>query len=190
MFLMACGGDDDDAPTATATTSSSGSSGSTGATGSTGSTSATGSTGATGTTGATGATASTASSGLLHSPTATQGKPGGTLKHYSAADATHFDSVADSSGAVVSLSSSLFYPRMLRMKSVPVPGEADGSSEGELAESWEVSPDRLSITFKIRQGMVWDRRDPTNGRQINADDVVFSWEKYKGARPGLAHCAA
>jgi peptide/nickel transport system substrate-binding protein len=78
---------------------------------------------------------------------------------------------------------------MLRMKSVPIPGEADGSSEGETAESWEVSPDRLTITFKIRQGMVWDRRDPTNGRQIDADDVVFSWNKYKELNPNSAAIA-
>ena len=37
--------------------------------------------------------------------------------------------------------------------------------------------------------MVWDRRDPTSGRQINADDVVFSWEKYKQLNPNSSAMA-
>ena len=65
------------------------------------------------------------------------------------------------------------------MNTAEHPDEADGGSQGEAAESWEISPDRLTITFKLRQPMVWDRRAPTNGRQIDAQDVVFSWEKYK-----------
>jgi ABC-type transport system substrate-binding protein len=120
---------------------------------------------------------------------ASEGKPGGTLKHFAIGDATHFDAVADSSASVVRDSSEPFYTRMLRLKDVQYPDEADGSSEGEIAESWEVSPDKLTVTFKIRQGMIWDRRDPTAGRQIDAEDVVFSWNKYAELNPNGAALA-
>ncbi len=40
---------------------------------------------------------------------------------------------------------------------------------GVIAESWEVAPDGLSISFKIREGMKF-----ASGNPITADDVVFS----------------
>jgi peptide/nickel transport system substrate-binding protein len=46
--------------------------------------------------------------------------------------------------------------------------------EGRLAESWTVSEDRLTITFKLRNGLRW-----SDGKPITADDVVFSYETIK-----------
>ncbi|RJQ39767.1 MAG: ABC transporter substrate-binding protein [Dehalococcoidia bacterium] len=43
---------------------------------------------------------------------------------------------------------------------------------GDLAESWETSPDGLSITFKLRQGVRWH-----DGMPFTADDVVYSLDK-------------
>ena len=42
----------------------------------------------------------------------------------------------------------------------------------ELAESWTVSEDMLTYTFKIRQGVTFH-----NGRELTAEDVVFSYER-------------
>lgn len=47
-----------------------------------------------------------------------------------------------------------------------------------LAESWSFSPDFLTLTVKLRQGVVFSTGDP-----LTADDVVFSLEMYK-AQPG------
>lgn len=41
---------------------------------------------------------------------------------------------------------------------------------GALAESWTVSPDGLTITFKIRQGVRWQ-----DGKPYTAQDAVFNW---------------
>ena len=35
---------------------------------------------------------------------------------------------------------------------------------GDMAESWEFSPDRLQITMKLRQGVKWHDKAPVNGR--------------------------
>ncbi|HYC03674.1 MAG TPA: peptide ABC transporter substrate-binding protein [Azospirillaceae bacterium] len=48
----------------------------------------------------------------------------------------------------------------------------DGEVKPGLAESWSYSPDGLTLTFKLRPGMVW-----SDGTPITADDVVFSWRR-------------
>jgi peptide/nickel transport system substrate-binding protein len=49
----------------------------------------------------------------------------------------------------------------------------------DMAESWEVSPDKLTLTFKMRQGVTWHNKPPVNGRPFTTDDVLFSWERLK-----------
>ena len=47
-----------------------------------------------------------------------------------------------------------------------------------LAESWEISDDGLEYTFKLRPGVKFQTTDfftPT--RDLNADDVIFSFER-------------
>ena len=41
---------------------------------------------------------------------------------------------------------------------------------GDLAESWEVSPDGLTITFKLRRGVKWQ-----DGKDFSAEDVMFGF---------------
>ena len=51
---------------------------------------------------------------------------------------------------------------------------------GRLAESWDISPDGLTYTFHIRQGVNWQNKAPMNGRELTADDVVFNFHRYLG----------
>ena len=44
---------------------------------------------------------------------------------------------------------------------------------GSLAESWEIT-DKDTITFHIREGVYWYDKPPVNGRELTADDIVFS----------------
>jgi peptide/nickel transport system substrate-binding protein len=53
------------------------------------------------------------------------------------------------------------------------PGERMGNS---LAESWTESPDGLIYEFKLRQGLRFHNGDP-----CTAEDVKFTFERYKGA---------
>jgi len=55
----------------------------------------------------------------------------------------------------------------------PLPGQKMGNS---LAESWTESPDGLSYEFKLRPGLKFH-----NGDAVTAEDVKFSFERYKGA---------
>lgn len=55
-----------------------------------------------------------------------------------------------------------------------------GSSEIEpaLAESWSVSSDAKTYTFKLRHGVKWQSNDKfTPTRDFNADDVMFTFDR-------------
>ncbi len=181
-FLAACGGDDDDGGSTGSTGGSTGSTGTSG--GSTGSSSS-------GSTGATGATGGSASSGPIFTPvdTSAQGKPGGTWTYFSSSDITHFDALISNSFQTVDRCSIWAYNRLLKFKSGFYPNVADGSQEGDMAESWEVSPDKLTVTMKIRQGdgVKWDDRAPTNGRMMDMEDILYSYNKFVELNPSGAN---
>ena len=44
--------------------------------------------------------------------------------------------------------------------------------EGELAESWEVSPDGKRITFRLRKGVTWH-----DGAPFTSEDVLFTYRR-------------
>jgi ABC-type transport system substrate-binding protein len=130
--------------------------------------------------GGSGGGSSGGSSGLVDAPddTTSKAKPGGTVKHWADGDAVHADALASNANGVINWISAFAYPRMLRNADFKYPKAPDGSLEGETARSYEYSPDKLTLTFKIRQGMKWDSREPTNGRLLDAQDVLFSWNKF------------
>ncbi len=41
---------------------------------------------------------------------------------------------------------------------------------GDLAEAWDISPDGLTITFRLRKGVKWH-----DGKELTADDVLFTY---------------
>ncbi len=47
---------------------------------------------------------------------------------------------------------------------------------GEIAESWEF-PDKETIVWHIRKGVRFHNKPPANGREVTADDVVFSLKR-------------
>ncbi len=58
----------------------------------------------------------------------------------------------------------------------PLPGNPLAPS---LAESWTRSPDGLAYEFVLRNGVKFH-----NGEPVTADDVKFSFERYRGAASG------
>src|SRR5262245_38898480 len=54
----------------------------------------------------------------------------------------------------------------------PMPGNAMAPC---LAESWSASPDGLAYEFVLRRGVKFH-----NGEPLTADDVKFSFERYRG----------
>ena len=114
-------------------------------------------------------------SSLMHTPvdTTKQAKKGGAFKDGTRTDASTFD--------VHTLASSeprreYVWSRLTKIKSGHLE-PATGEAEGDVLESWEFSPDKLTMTGKIRPNIKLDPRSPTNGRLLDAQDVIFAWER-------------
>jgi peptide/nickel transport system substrate-binding protein len=59
----------------------------------------------------------------------------------------------------------------------PMPGKADAPS---LATAWTAAPDGLAYEFMLRPGVLFH-----NGETMTAEDVKFSFERYRGAASKL-----
>ncbi|HKH65740.1 MAG TPA: ABC transporter substrate-binding protein, partial [Reyranella sp.] len=59
----------------------------------------------------------------------------------------------------------------------PMPGNA---AEPCLADAWKMAPDGLSYEFTVRAGAKFH-----NGEPVTAEDVKFSFERYRGTSASL-----
>ena len=73
---------------------------------------------------------------------------------------------------------SFTHSRLVKYKSGPgvVPGTF--AIEGDLAESWS-QLDETTYVFKLRRGARWHRKPPVNGRELTAEDVVYSVDRFR-----------
>jgi ABC-type transport system substrate-binding protein len=118
--------------------------------------------------------------------TTSKAKAGGTFKDFLSADTTTLDPIASTSFTAKAYVAAFTYPQLVKFKAAKYPDSADGTVEGDAAESVEVAGDKLQVTFKIRKGMKWDPKAPTNGREIDAQDVVSSLKRYQSINPFAA----
>jgi len=65
-------------------------------------------------------------------------------------------------------------------ESMLVYNPADGSTTPWLATEWEVAPDSMGITYKLREGVKW-----SDGEPFTADDVVLSFDLQREIRGGF-----
>jgi peptide/nickel transport system substrate-binding protein len=112
--------------------------------------------------------------------TSRDAKRGGTLKLSVVSALTTLDPhVMGGSSAVVTVPVTL--SRLTRLQA-PTLAKTDGTIVGDLAESMEFTPDRLQLTLKLRANAAFAPVAPVNGRLMDAQDVVYSWNRY--ARTG------
>ena len=50
--------------------------------------------------------------------------------------------------------------------------------ECELCESWEMEDER-TFAFQLRQDVLWQNIEPVNGRNLTAEDIVFSYHRQR-----------
>src|SRR5262245_16325388 len=76
---------------------------------------------------------------------------------------------------------SLAYSRLVKVKggSAVVPGTQP--LEGDLAESWERQGDTVHV-FKLRKGVRWHPKPPVNGRELTAEDVRYTYDRFLNTR--------
>ncbi len=83
-----------------------------------------------------------------------------------------FDPGLYTAGTTFDASAHPIYNRLLEFK------KGTTQTEASLAQSWEISDDGLQYTFKLRPGVKFQTTEfftPT--RELNADDVIFTFER-------------
>lgn len=73
---------------------------------------------------------------------------------------------------------------------------ASGEIEGEIADSWEYAAGDTQLTVKIKPGVMFAGQNivgsgsnPVGGREVDAHDVAYSWQRYADISPRRAELA-
>ena len=129
-----------------------------------------------------GATAGmTLSAGLLHAPSALWGaeagqpKRGGILRAWGS-DPPHFDPHL-TTNAKTHAALSFVHGTLVRHKVGAGIQPGTFIVEPHLAERWEALDDTTYV-FHLRQGVKWHNKPPVNGRELVAEDVKFTFDRF------------
>jgi peptide/nickel transport system substrate-binding protein len=72
---------------------------------------------------------------------------------------------------------SFTHSRLVKHKAGPDVKPGTFEYEGDLAESWS-QPNDTTYVFKLRKGVRWHPKPPVNGRELTADDVKYTWDRF------------
>jgi ABC-type transport system substrate-binding protein len=119
-------------------------------------------------------------SGLLTKAqnTTASAKQGGTFPYFIQAEVITMDPLNNASSGTGVNNQALAYSRFLQWKPGILENPVGGDFVLDAAESFEMSPDGLKLTFKLRNDIKFDPRPPTSGRQMTTQDVKFSWDRF------------
>ena len=118
------------------------------------------------------------SAGLAQTP-----KRGGTVM-LRGSDPPHFDPMLISSFKTHS-ALSFTHSRLVRHRAGSAVTPGTFPIEGDLAEAWS-QPSETTYVFKLRRGVRWRPKPPVNGRELTAEDVRYSVERFMTV-PGNAY---
>jgi peptide/nickel transport system substrate-binding protein len=93
-------------------------------------------------------------------------------------DPPHFDLHA-AGGLSYKLHTLMTYTHSRLVRHKVGPGVQPGTFplEPDLAESW-TQPNETTYVFKLRRGVRWHPKPPVNGRELTADDVVYTIDRF------------
>ncbi len=100
--------------------------------------------------------------------------PGGTFRWVATGDPSSIDPYGNVSFTTKTISAYV-YSRLFKYKTGTDIARSDVRPTGDLATSYETSPDQLKWTIKLRPGVKFHNVAPVNGRAVTVDDVKFSW---------------
>src|SRR5690606_8571362 len=128
-----------------------------------------------GTATATATAAGTTAPGSTSTPAPSTGdiKKGGIYRTYTTGDAPTLDPFGNASTGTKSFAA-FVYSRLFRVNAQPGVDVYDAEIIPDVAESAE-STDGQHWTVKLKQGVQFQDIAPVSGRELTADDVLFSW---------------
>ena len=104
-----------------------------------------------------------------------QGKRGGILR-VRGYDPPHFDPHL-TLNFKTNTTLSFVYNKLVRHKVGAGVAPGTFAVEPDLAERWE-EPDDTTVVFYLRKGVRWQNKPPVNGRELTAEDVKFSYDRF------------
>jgi peptide/nickel transport system substrate-binding protein len=107
-------------------------------------------------------------------PAARQPKYGGVLQT-NATEPPHFDIHQTSTSTLYAYAGTV-YSRLLKYKTGEGVPQPNFTPVADLAESW-TQPDETTYVFKLRQGAKFQNVAPVNGREVVADDAIYSFQR-------------
>ena len=105
-------------------------------------------------------------------------RQGGHLILASMADYPHRDVHQSYQETLTTLGPGMAYSRLLRVNTGPSVDQPSQTLECDLCQSWELAPD-MTYVFQLRPEVHWQDVPPVNGRQLVADDLVFSYDRMR-----------
>jgi peptide/nickel transport system substrate-binding protein len=106
-------------------------------------------------------------------------KAGGVLRTMATAGEPNLE--PHTTGIASGVGASICYSTLLTYKWGPDIKPPSYIPTGDLAESW-TQPDDLTYVFKLRPGVKWHNIAPVNGRDLVAEDIVYSYERVREKR--------
>jgi peptide/nickel transport system substrate-binding protein len=72
---------------------------------------------------------------------------------------------------------SFTHSRLVKVKAGPSVTPGTFPLEPDVAESWS-QPTETTYVFKLRRGVRWHPKPPVNGRELTAEDVKYTYERF------------
>jgi ABC-type transport system substrate-binding protein len=122
-------------------------------------------------------------------PTAPAAKRGGTHRMtIGQADTPHLDIHLSNSSTLAGHGQGMAWSQLLWFKNGPTVKMPTFEMEGDLAASWD-QPDDLTYVFKLRPGVKCQNIAPVNGREVVADDILWSFRRQIDAKVNATYLA-
>ncbi len=80
---------------------------------------------------------------------------------------------------------SMTHSRLVKVKAGPSVTPGTTPLEPDLAESWSRPNDRTWV-FRLRRGVRWHAKPPVNGRELTAEDVRYTYERFMSLKGNQA----
>ena len=125
------------------------------------------------------ATTGGAATGTATEASASTPKTGGRYQIAINQEVASLDVFATGSFTAPTSSSAYAQSRLFKYRTGPGYDSAQRESEGDLVTSFEIVDD-LTWILKIREGVKFHNVAPVNGRELDAEDIVFSWQRFVG----------
>jgi len=109
-------------------------------------------------------------------PTAKEPRRGGTLGSQTFGETPHQDPHQTASNFLHESGMGIVYSRLLRWKLTGSRYPDEIITDGDLVERWE-QPDQQTYVFHLHPGVKWQNIAPVNGRELKAEDVIYSFKR-------------